>query len=62
MTIMAIARHVSKKMLERYSHIRIQAKRVALEAIAAPTFEAGVHQNVHQVSSDDAGGIAKLLN
>jgi integrase len=62
MTIMSIAGHVSKKMLERYSHIRIQAKRAALDAIAGPVFEAGVHQNVHQVSSDDAGGIAKLLN
>jgi integrase len=32
-TIMAIAGHVSRKMLERYSHIRMEAKRAALEAI-----------------------------
>jgi integrase len=33
-TIMAIAGHVSRKMLERYSHIRMEAKRVALEALS----------------------------
>ena len=31
---MAIAGHVSRKMLERYSHIRVEAKRAALEAIS----------------------------
>ena len=31
-TIMAIAGHVSRRMLERYSHIRLEAKRSALEA------------------------------
>jgi integrase len=33
-TIMAIAGHVSRKMLEHYSHIRMEAKRAALDAIA----------------------------
>ena len=33
-TIMAIAGHVSRRMLERYSHIRMEAKRNALEAIS----------------------------
>ena len=37
MTIMAIAGHVSKKMLEHYSHIRTEAKRKALDAISTPT-------------------------
>jgi len=32
-TIMDIAGHVSKQMLKHYSHIRMEAKRVALEAI-----------------------------
>lgn len=32
-TILAIAGHLSRKMLERYSHIRAQAKRAAVEAI-----------------------------
>ena len=33
-TIMEIAGHVSRQMLSRYSHIRMEAKRDALEAIA----------------------------
>jgi hypothetical protein len=33
MTIMGIAGHVSKEMLEHYSHIRIKAKREALERL-----------------------------
>lgn len=32
-TIMDIAGHVSRKMLERYSHIRLQRKRAALDAL-----------------------------
>jgi hypothetical protein len=32
---MAIAGHVSKEMLEHYSHIRMQAKRQAVAAIDA---------------------------
>jgi integrase len=32
-TLMAIAGHVSKEMLEHYSHIRMKAKRAAVEAI-----------------------------
>jgi integrase len=34
-TIMAIAGHVSRRMLERYSHVRMEAKRTAMEALAA---------------------------
>jgi integrase len=33
-TIMAIAGHVSRRMLDRYSHIRMEAKRAALEALS----------------------------
>ena len=33
-TIMAIAGHVSPKMLQHYSHVRIQAKRTALDSIS----------------------------
>ena len=32
-TLMAIAGHVSRQMLEHYSHIRLQAKREAVQAI-----------------------------
>jgi integrase len=40
-TIMAIAGHVSRRMLERYSHVRMEAKRNAMEALAASTRTAG---------------------
>jgi len=33
-TIMAIAGHVSREMLEHYSHVRLEAKRAAVEALA----------------------------
>ena len=32
-TIMSLAGHVSRQMLSRYSHIRMQAKRDALDAL-----------------------------
>lgn len=34
-TIMDIAGHVSRQMLSRYSHIRMEAKRKALESVVA---------------------------
>jgi integrase len=40
-TIMAIAGHVSRRMLERYSHVRMEAKRNAVEALAVSTKTAG---------------------
>ncbi len=33
-TIMSIAGHVSRKMLEHYSHVRINAKRTALDGLS----------------------------
>jgi hypothetical protein len=33
---MAIADHVSRRMLERYSHIRLEAKQNALQALSYP--------------------------
>src|SRR5215471_4453615 len=44
-TIMAIAGHVSRRMLERYSHVRMEAKRKAMEALAASTKTAGYDSN-----------------
>lgn len=44
-TIMAIAGHVSRRMLERYSHVRMEAKRTALEALALSTKTAGYDTN-----------------
>ncbi len=36
-TIMALAGHLSRKMLERYSHVRNEAKRIAISALDSPT-------------------------
>ena len=44
-TLMSIAGHVSRKMIEHYSHIRLEAKRTALDAIAKPHFERVGAQN-----------------
>ena len=53
-------------MLEHYSHIRMAAKRAALDAIAAqpsqPILEAGVNQNVNQLPASDSRVAAKPLN
>jgi integrase len=38
-TIMAIAGHVSPRMLNHYSHVRLVAKRNALDALADSSFE-----------------------
>ena len=50
-TLMAIAGHVSRKMIEHYSHIRMEAKRTALDAIAKPAFESVGAQNWAQSPS-----------
>ncbi|MGA9208542.1 MAG: site-specific integrase [Terriglobales bacterium] len=44
-TIMAIAGHVSRRMLELYSHVRMEAKRKALEALALSSKAAGYDTN-----------------
>jgi integrase len=44
-TIMAIAGHVSRRMLERYSHVRMEAKRNAMEALAVSTRMEGYDTN-----------------
>jgi hypothetical protein len=62
MTIMAIAGHVSRRMLEHYSRIRTDAKRTALDSIAGPVLEMGVNQNVNQVAITNTNENAKLLN
>ena len=57
---MSIAGHVSRRMLEHYSRIRMDAKRSALEHVAyvqrGTVFEAGVHQNVNQLASGELNG------
>jgi hypothetical protein len=44
-TLMAISGHVSRRMIEHYSHIRMEAKRAALDAIAMPVSDGVVAQN-----------------
>ena len=61
-TIMDIAGHVSKQMLKHYSHIRMEAKRKALESIVKkPTAEDAADQNSGRSTygpRDGAGGAA----
>jgi integrase len=45
-TLMAIAGHVSREMLEHYSHIRMQAKREAVAALESPRVPAQEQQAV----------------
>ena len=44
-TIMAIAGHVSRRMLERYSHVRMEAKRKAVDSLAKSTGMMGYDTN-----------------
>jgi integrase len=57
-TLMAISGHVSRKMIEHYSHIRMDAKRSATDAIV----EGGVNQNVNQLPAGNHRASAKSLN
>jgi len=60
------AGHVSRRMIEHYSHIRMEAKWKAVDAIAAPPVqppvEEGVNQNVNQLGRADARSARKSLN
>jgi hypothetical protein len=53
-------------MIEHYSHIRIEAKRAALDAIAPQPLQAviegSVNQNVNQPSASDSKASVKSLN
>jgi hypothetical protein len=42
---MALAGHVSRAMMERYSHIRMEAKRRAVDDLSGIEFEPGWAQN-----------------
>jgi hypothetical protein len=48
-TIMDIAGHVSRQMLKHYSHIRMQAKREALEAVGKKQQEAEKNKKAEEV-------------
>jgi hypothetical protein len=69
---MAIAGHVTRRMLEHYSHIRTKAKRDALDSISTrlpepegekiPVLEGVVHQIGNQTGMPENAGVGKLLN
>jgi len=61
-TLMAISGHVSRRMIEHYSHIRMEAKRAALDAIAKPVSDGAVAQNWAQPSTQDKTTLANSLN
>jgi integrase len=71
-TIMSIAGHVSRQMLEHYSHIRLAAKRTALDSIATPLptptsgkpspLQGDVHQNGNQNGMTQKRATGRLLN
>jgi integrase len=50
-TLMSIAGHLSRKMLEHYSHIRMAAKRAAVDAIVKPVIDEGGAHNWAQSPS-----------
>jgi hypothetical protein len=56
---MSIAGHVSRKILEHYSHIRLEAKRAAVNGIATPP---PMHQNDNQMDLGENEASPKLLN
>ena len=62
MTIMAIASHVSRRMLEHYSHIRMEAKRRALEALASGPEKADLGAVTTQSGQLEEANSGKLLN
>ncbi len=51
-TVVALAGHVSRVMMESYSHIRMEAKRRAVDYLSGTDFEPGVAQNGAQFLSD----------
>ena len=60
-TIMAIAGHVSTKMLQHYSHVRLQAKREALDALATKPAKMAVWVGEARSSDTkaDTNGVAR---
>ncbi len=58
-TIKALAGHVSRQMLERYSHIRSEAKQAAIQALDQPSIEAFLHPTGHKIGHSAAIGQGK---
>ena len=51
-TLKALSGHVSKRMLEHYSHVHANAKQAAIQTLEAPTFDPHGAQNWAQATSD----------
>jgi integrase len=60
-TIMAIAGHVSPRMLEHYSHIRMDAKRKALEALSGRVSAGGYGTKDDTKSEPDPMPVSQLI-
>ena len=60
-TVMALAGHVSRKMMERYSHIRMEAKRKAVDTLSGTDFELGWTQNGAQFFVSEKSDKSNLL-
>ena len=60
-TVMAVAGHVSRAMMERYSHIRMEAKRKAVDTLSGTDFEPGVAQKWAQFFVSEKSNEVKLL-
>jgi integrase len=60
-TVMALAGHVSRKMMERYSHIRNEAKRHGVENLSGTDFDEGSAQNQAQFFVSEKSEEAKSL-
>lgn len=56
-TLMALAGHMSRRMLEHYSHVRMAAKRAALEKL-----ESGLMAPLSMESQQAAGNVSKVVN
>jgi hypothetical protein len=60
-TIMSIAGHVSQQMLAHYSHVRIEAKRTALDALSVGVKTKGYDTNDDTKTVDAATLSSQLL-
>ncbi len=60
-TVMALAGHVSRAMMERYSHFRMEAKRHAVDNLSGTDFEPGVAQNWAQFPVSDKSEEANFI-
>ena len=61
-TIMAIAGHVSPKMLAHYSHLRLEAKRQAVNALSGKVKERVTAQSASQNHADDQQVLENLVD